>query len=535
VSSSCRARFAARVVVIVLAALGALTLVPQPPASSATFADAVLAEAARHAGKPYVYGATGPDSFDCSGFTGYVYGRLGVSLPRTSSQQYAALPKVASADKQPGDLVFTYDSSGIYHVGIYAGNNQMWAAPRTGDHVRLQTIWTSQHKVARPVSSRITQHWVAHGGASGFLGNPLTGEVGTPNGSGSYTHYQGGSIYASTRTAAQEVHGRIRDAWARLGWEQGGLGYPVTDERRTPDGRGRYNHFEGGSVYWTPQTDAKAVGGAIRWTWAEQGWERGSLGYPLTHESGTPDGRGRYNHFEGGSLYWTPQTGAQALGGPIRQTWAELGYERGALGYPVTDGTGTPDGRGRYNHFQGGSLYWTPETGARFIAGSIRGTWAALGWEKGALGYPTSHELGTPDGRSRYNDFERGAVYWTPSTGAREMRDVLLDRWRALGAGSSRLGYPISGERRAADGVGRSNAFQGGELHWSSETGAVMVAGPILDAWRAEGGETGALGYPVLDNHPVPGGEAVEFQGGTIVRDEANGSTTVVKPVGTGG
>jgi cell wall-associated NlpC family hydrolase len=103
-----------------------------------------VSEAARHVGAPYVYGATGPSAFDCSGFTQYVFGRLGVGLPRTAAAQYGAVRHVADADKQVGDLIFfRLGGGGIDHVGIYAGGNQIVVAPKTGDHVRYEAIWTS--------------------------------------------------------------------------------------------------------------------------------------------------------------------------------------------------------------------------------------------------------------------------------------------------------------------------------------------------------------------------------------------------------
>jgi uncharacterized protein with LGFP repeats len=196
------------------------------------------------------------------------------------------------------------------------------------------------------------------------------------------------------------------------------LGYPLTDELTTPDGKGRFNHFEKGSIYWTPETGAHEVHGWIREKWASLGWEAGFLGYPLTDELTTPDGRGRYNHFAGGSIYWTPETGAHVVYGGIREKWASLGWETGFLGYPVTDELGTPDGKGRFNHFEGGSIYWTPETGAHEVSGLIRDKWASLGWECGFLGYPKSDELPTPDGTGRYSQFQGGYIIWTPETGA---------------------------------------------------------------------------------------------------------------------
>jgi cell wall-associated NlpC family hydrolase len=79
-------------------------------------------------GSRYVYGATGPNSFDCSGFCQYIYKKNGKTIPRTSSSQYAACTKVSKANLQPGDLVFfsaTAGGSSVGHVGIYVGNDQM--------------------------------------------------------------------------------------------------------------------------------------------------------------------------------------------------------------------------------------------------------------------------------------------------------------------------------------------------------------------------------------------------------------------------
>jgi cell wall-associated NlpC family hydrolase len=108
--------------------------------------------ASQQAGKPYRYGSTGPSAFDCSGFTSYIYGtRLGKKLPRTSAAQAAALPKVAPAAKQPGDLLFFRTRGRVSHVGIYAGGGKMWAAPTSGDRVKLQSIYSKSYSVGRVV------------------------------------------------------------------------------------------------------------------------------------------------------------------------------------------------------------------------------------------------------------------------------------------------------------------------------------------------------------------------------------------------
>ena len=89
-------------------------------------------------GKPYVYGAAGPNSYDCSGLTMAAWGAAGVSLSHNAAAQQSSTHSVSSADMQPGDLVFF--GYPAYHVGLYIGNGNMIAAPHTGDVVKIESI-----------------------------------------------------------------------------------------------------------------------------------------------------------------------------------------------------------------------------------------------------------------------------------------------------------------------------------------------------------------------------------------------------------
>jgi cell wall-associated NlpC family hydrolase len=106
-------------------------------------------------GKPYVWGAAGPDSFDCSGLTQYVWGKAGVYLPHYTVSQYDSEPRVPRADLQPGDLVFFPGSDGTWsapgHVGIYVGGGMMIDAPYTGVDVREEAVpWDQFVGAVRP-------------------------------------------------------------------------------------------------------------------------------------------------------------------------------------------------------------------------------------------------------------------------------------------------------------------------------------------------------------------------------------------------
>lgn len=99
-------------------------------------------------GKPYVWAADGPDSYDCSGLTMAAWRSAGVSLPHNAEMQWHALPHISRSSLRPGDLVFYYN---LGHVGIYVGNNQIIHAPHTGDVVRLASVDRSPpYGYARP-------------------------------------------------------------------------------------------------------------------------------------------------------------------------------------------------------------------------------------------------------------------------------------------------------------------------------------------------------------------------------------------------
>jgi len=120
--------------------------------SYATKADKALAFARAQVGKPYVWGATGPDSYDCSGLTQAAWNAAGITLPRTTYDQVNFGTTVSLAHAQPGDLVFFYDD--VSHVGLYIGNGMMIHAPKPGAYVREESIYydgeSAIHSVVRP-------------------------------------------------------------------------------------------------------------------------------------------------------------------------------------------------------------------------------------------------------------------------------------------------------------------------------------------------------------------------------------------------
>jgi len=97
-----------------------------------------LSSAMSKLGKPYVYGATGPNSFDCSGLVGWAYKQVGVALPRTSAAQSRVGKPVAKSDLRPGDLVFFY--SPVSHVAMYLGDGKVVHASTSGQPVKVSEL-----------------------------------------------------------------------------------------------------------------------------------------------------------------------------------------------------------------------------------------------------------------------------------------------------------------------------------------------------------------------------------------------------------
>lgn len=128
-----------------------------PPASSTSSVQAVLNLAYSKIGCPYVWGAEGPNSFDCSGFTSYVFrNAVGVSLPRTSSAQSGYGKTVSKSNLQAGDLVFFNTSGkGVSHVGIYVGGGKMVHAPSSGKTVSVTSINSSYYSSRFVTAKRV--------------------------------------------------------------------------------------------------------------------------------------------------------------------------------------------------------------------------------------------------------------------------------------------------------------------------------------------------------------------------------------------
>lgn len=195
------------------------------------------------------------------------------------------------------------------------------------------------------------------GGNEGYLGKPVRDvQCGLLQG-GCAQGFQRGHIYWASATGARIARGGIGNHYAHLGRETSYLGYPVNDERCGLKEGGCVQSFQGGYIYWSPATGAHTLRGAIAATWAKLGWERGKLGYPLTAERCGLVAKGCVQSFQGGHIYWASASGAHAVWGAIGTKWARMGWENSPLGYPRTAESCAAGSC--VQSFLGGTIKWT--------------------------------------------------------------------------------------------------------------------------------------------------------------------------------
>ncbi|MCZ2829738.1 N-acetylmuramoyl-L-alanine amidase [Modestobacter sp. VKM Ac-2986] len=404
------------------------------------------------------------------------------------------------------------------------------ACPGRYGYARLGEIRDEVAAQVQSAARLVQQRYDSDAAVRALLGARTSPVTAIPG--GAFAHYANGSIYASMGTGARVVRGPVKDRWAALGWENSSLGWPVGDTVTGLGAGGSFQEFQRGAVYWSPGTGARVVpNGAVRDRWAALGWERGALGYPVGDAVTGLAGGGSFQDFERGSLYWSPGTGAQVVTRTVlREKWGTLGWERGALGYPVRDAVTGLAGGGSFQDFERGSVYWSPGTGARVVmAGALKEKWGTTGWEGGRLGYPVGDQTPLRGGAAQFVAFQRGSVYWSAPTGAHAVEGVVRDRWAAAGWENGPLGLPLSDVGRTPDGAAQFAHFEGGSVYAHATLGARVLSTVVREAWGAAGWERGPLGYPVADAVTAAGGrgQLVQFQGGQVLASAATGGHAV--------
>ncbi|MGW9567048.1 LGFP repeat-containing protein [Prescottella equi] len=213
------------------------------------------------------------------------------------------------------------------------------------------------------------------------------------------------------------VCGAIRDKYNAMGGPASWLNYPTSPEYQNPGNTGARSEFLNGSIYWSAATGAHPVTLLFMTKWQHHGWEAGSLGYPTTDEIPNGDNIGSRQDFqkENAAIYWNstiPTPGLAVIKGLIRAKWDTLGAHNAGslLGYPTFDEIPLPDGQGHMSRFQRGTIYWSPTTGAHPVVGSILDQWSAAGYEQSSFGYPTASQVDQAS-NVKEQQFQNGRIY----------------------------------------------------------------------------------------------------------------------------
>jgi uncharacterized protein with LGFP repeats len=231
----------------------------------------------------------------------------------------------------------------------------------------------------------------------------------------------------------------------------------------------------------------------------------------------------------------------------IMAAWEKAGGDSSPLGarkgdvYPVGDGFALD--------FDGGKMFYTTDTGAKFVYGPILDKYESLGGPASSdLGFPTINEvpgLAGPDSRvATFSASDKPVIFWTSDHGAFVVRGALNTAWDKLGSSGGVLGAPIGDETYASDVT--SQKFSGGEISWNRKTkqfttdpavladqlkGLQIATDPtaaINMAWRAAGGASGPLGAKQGGQYPIGGdGIAQNFAGGKVFFSAATGANAV--------
>ncbi len=338
-------------------------------------------------------------------------------------------------------------------------------------------------------SNAINQSWQAAGGDESSLGSK-DGDV-YQVGDGYAQNFTGGRIYFTPATGAHLLYGAILDKFQTLGGPgDSDLGFPTIDEVTGlvgPDSRvSTFSATDKPAIFWTPDTGAWVVRGAMNIAWDKLGGSAGTLGVPVEDESYNGDVISQ--KFTGGEVSWNqstksfttvPEDLASQLDGVVVPTdatsainlaWRAAGGLAGSLGARQGPQSSVGD-NGAAQAFAGGKIFYSPGTGAHAVTGAILSKYESLGGPTGDLGLPVATEAdgGAPNSRvTAFSATDKPVIFWTPDNGAIVVRGAINAAWAKLGGASGKLGVPISSQ--SADGDTVTQKFNGGEVSWNEST-----------------------------------------------------------------
>jgi uncharacterized protein with LGFP repeats len=345
-------------------------------------------------------------------------------------------------------------------------------------------------------------------------------------------------------TPQDDADAAITAAWQAAGGDTGPLG--PKDGGVYPAGDGFGQNFPGGKIFFTPATGAHAMMGAILDKYMSLGGPADSdLGFPTIDEGAGKATDSRNTTFSAADnpvIFWTPDTGARVVRGPINAAWDKLGGSAGQLGVPSDDET--YHGNVVTQKFTGGEVSYDrkaktfttvppelagqlgdvqiPDDPTSAINAARRAAGGPLGPLGAAQGEP--YKIGA-DGLGQ--NFAGGKIFYSPATGANVVTGQVLAKYESVGGPQGDLGLPTSSEADGGLANSRMSTFSAKDqpvIFWTPDYGAVIVRGAMNAAWDKLGGAAGALGAPMADQAENGNVITQRFSGGVVSWDRSKKS-----------
>ena len=358
------------------------------------------------------------------------------------------------------------------------------------------------------------------------------------------------ALFLAPIAAAQpdtDANAAITAAWEASGGDGGTLGPRNGDVY--PAGQGFGQNFAGGKIFFTPETGARIMQGAILEKYESLGGPADSdLGFPTIDEGPgrAPESRNTtFSATDKPVIFFTPATGARVVRGPINAAWDKLGGSAGVLGVPAEDEAYRGDvitqkftlGELSYNTKDKKFTTVPPDLAAQLSglefpddpAAAINAARRAAGGALGPLGAAKGppYQIGK-DGLGQ--NFAGGKIFYTPATGANVVTGQVLAKYESVGGPEGDLGFPTSSE---VDGglatASRMTSFAAEDepvIFWTPEYGATIVRGAMSAAWDRLDGAKGPLGAPMADQTETGDIISQRFSGGVVSWDRSKNTFT---------
>lgn len=258
--------------------------------------------------------------------------------------------------------------------------------------------------------------------------------------------------------------------------------------------------------------------------YASLGGSSGILGPVTQAEHAVGDGRGRRARYRNGNIYHTATTGAREVHGALLDAYTVAGGPTASLGYPTSDTLTSKNGRWRYNNMEKGRLYYDRQgTGHFWIGNPIFAKHEAWKGINGQLGHVTGNARRSTDGRSvLYQNFSKGRIYVLGSKAVEIHGAVFYWHENHVGGVRGVYGYPTGDLIERSGGYGgtsyKDQTFEGGHLYYTAKTGARGLYGAVLRRYRDNGGPANYIGLPTRSVVRVSDGRGLwaAFERGAI-------------------